>query len=146
AQGGQAGQVTHNGGFVSLEAPDGKTLVYTRDQGGMDGLLAMPLTGGEGRQGFKDRIIWRGFAGFPERISYLSWHSGKDPGTAPLSPDQRLENPEIRFYDFASGRSQKLLEIGGPIRFSFAVSPDRKTFLFAKSTAANNLMMVENFR
>jgi Tol biopolymer transport system component/DNA-binding winged helix-turn-helix (wHTH) protein len=132
AQGGPAVQITRRGGFTALESTDGKTLYYTKSQGGAEGLFAMPLSGGEERQVFKDRVLVRGFAVFSDGIYYLS-----------LDARNRIE---IRFHEFASGNSRRVVEIEGPLVEGFSVSPDRKTFLFARRFPAGDLMLIENFR
>ena len=55
---------------------------------------------------------------------------------------------EIRFFNFAT-RAERVVQALGQVRFSsrFAVSADRKTFLYALVEGpGSDLMMVENFR
>jgi len=131
AQGGPAGQVTRRGGYVAFESTDGKTLYYTKSESGAEGLFAMPLAGGEERQVFKERVAHRGFAVFSDGIYCISLEG---------------QNREIRFHEFATGRSRGVADIEGPLSLGFSVSPDRKTFLFTRQTAAADLMLIENFR
>jgi len=131
AQGGPAEQVTKEGARVALESTDGKTLYYTRSEGGAEGLFAMALPSGEEQVVFPDPIVRRGFEVFPDGIYYIT---GKDP------------NYEIRFYEFSIRRSRKIGGIEGPLQTGLAVSPDRKTFLYSRSFAASDLWMIENFR
>jgi dipeptidyl aminopeptidase/acylaminoacyl peptidase len=131
AQGGPAEQITQSGGYVAFESPDGKTLYYTKSNGGAEGIFAMPLSGGSERQVIKDRIGHRGFAVFSDGIYYLT---GQDP------------NSEIRFYEFASGRSRRIAIVEDTFDLGFSVSPDRKSFLFSRFVPDYNLMMIENFR
>ena len=129
--GGPAGQITRRGGLTAFESTDGKTLYYTRSQSGAEGLFAMPLAGGEERQVFKERVAHRGFAVFSDGIYCISLEG---------------QNREIRFHEFATGRSRGIADIEGPLSLGFSVSPDRKTFVFSRQFPAADLMLIENFR
>src|SRR5262249_30872935 len=50
AQGGVDVQVTHKGGFVAFESPDGRFVYYTKSEEGTEGLWRMPTEGGEETQ------------------------------------------------------------------------------------------------
>ena len=53
----------------------------------------------------------------------------------------------LQFFGFASGASRTLAIIDGEVELGLAVSPDRKTILFSKSTISGaDLMMIENFQ
>jgi len=133
AGGGAAVRVTHNGGRVAFESTDGKTLYYTLSDNGAEGLYAKRLPDGEEKQVLKERVAWRGFAVFSDGVYYLH--------------QVGLSRYEIRFYQFAGGKTTVVGEIEGSLHYGFAVSPDRKTFLFGKySDAGADLMLSENFR
>jgi Tol biopolymer transport system component/DNA-binding winged helix-turn-helix (wHTH) protein len=133
AQGGRAEQVTRNGGYVSFESVDGRTLYYTVSEAGVEGLYAKSLPKGDEKQVVKEEVAARGFAVFSDGVYYLH---GRGPAIS-----------EIRFYEFASGRVQVIGEIEGRLDEDLAVSPDRKTFLFSKQVrSTSDLMLVENFR
>jgi hypothetical protein len=152
ADGGQAQQVTRNGGRTAFEAADGKSLYYTKSDGGVEGLFSVPVEGGDERQVLKDAVPARGFVVVAEGIYYIS----------PAKPDpadrgaflvighrrtpENWKRCEIRFHEFRTGRSVVLGEIGGPISLGLAVSPDRKTFLYSRRADEVDLFMVEGFR
>jgi Tol biopolymer transport system component/tRNA A-37 threonylcarbamoyl transferase component Bud32 len=133
AQGGPAGQITRDGGYLAFESRDAKTLYYTKtgDPGGGP-LYARPLGGSEERQ-VVGRVVGRGFAVFEDGIYYLD---SRGPGKY-----------EIRFHEFASSRSRTVSPIEGQLGLGFSVSPDRKTFLFTwLASPGSDLMLIENFR
>jgi serine/threonine protein kinase/WD40 repeat protein len=131
--GGAAEQITRGGGYVALEAPDRKTLYYTKS-GSYSGvpLYANPL-GAQEEKIILHQVAGRGFVVFEDGIYYLTLTG---PRTA-----------EIRFYEFAGGRSRTVGSIAGPVGLGLSVSPDRRTFLFTELLAAGtDLMLIENFR
>ena len=126
-------QVTRNGGYVAFESADGKTLYYTLNESGAEGLYAKQLPDGEEQQVLKDGVTWRGCAAVSDGVYYLH--------------QLGLKSFEIRFHEFARGQTRVVGEIEGAPGSGLAVSPDRKTFLFAKfSDAGADLMLIENFR
>lgn len=131
--GGAAEQITGHGGNVALESTDGKTLYYIKAFG--DGpLFAQPIGGGEEKQ-IVEKVAERGFAVFEDGIYYLSAGSTV------------AGRYEIRFHEFATGRSRLVSPIAGQLSFGFSVSPDRKTFLFTLvPSSGSDLMLIENFR
>ena len=111
--------MTRNGGFTAFESTDGKTLYYTLSDEGAEGLYAKLLPDGEEKQVLKEGVAWRGFAVFSDGVYYIH-------GLGPNSY-------EIRFHEFAGGRPDAVGGIeGSSLNYGFAVSPDRKTFLFTK--------------
>jgi Tol biopolymer transport system component len=133
AQGGATEQITQNGGYVALESPDGKTLYYTKT-GTYSGepLYAHPLGGNEEKR-VLDRVAGRGFVVFEDGIYYMT--------------DTGPRTAEVRFQEFATGRSRALGAIPAPVGQGLSVSPDRKTFLFAEWVSSGiDLMLIENFR
>jgi Tol biopolymer transport system component len=133
-QGGEAEQITFDGGYVAIESRDGKTLYYYTKTGsyGAEPLYARPVGGGEERQ-VVERVTARGFDVFEDGIYYLA-ATGR-------------QTAEIRFHEFATGRSRTLDPIEGQLGLGLSVSPDRKTFLFTKFNSAGiDLMLIENFR
>ncbi len=132
AEGGAAEQITRKGGFAGIESADGKTLYYTKSDAGTEGLYALPLAGGEERRVLSDVIVRRSFAVVPGGIYYIA------PRTEELC--------ELRFHEFAGGRSRVISEIERPVAFGLSVSPDQKTFLFSRPVTGSDLMLIENFR
>ncbi|MBI4892503.1 MAG: PD40 domain-containing protein [Acidobacteria bacterium] len=133
AGGGPAAQITRNGGYTAFESTDGKKLYYTVSERGDEGLYAKVLPDGEEKQVVKENVAFRGFAVFDDGVFYLHW---------------RTRNIfEIRFYQFAGGNARTIADVAGNLHIGFAVSPDRKTFLFTKYTdVGSDLMLIENFR
>lgn len=128
--GGQAEQITQNGGSVAFESADGKTLFYTKSDSGF--LFAKPLAGGPERP-VLDFVANRAFVVVEDGIYYLG------------QPDNRQD--PLQFYQFSTGTSRLLTRIEGTLRAGLTVSPDRKTFLFTKQVASgSDLMLIENFR
>ncbi|HEY3122165.1 MAG TPA: protein kinase, partial [Vicinamibacteria bacterium] len=119
--GGPAQRLTHSGGLLARESPDGKTLFFTRRYGESP-LLSLPVAGGPERQ-VADCVSGRSLADGPDGMYYL----GCAPGSS-RAPLYRL--------DPATGRSRLLGEVEtGSVSMGTAVSPDGKTVLFAKMVA-----------
>ena len=132
--GGEAVQVTKNGGGAAVESMDGKHLFYTEEIGA-SGLWKLPLEGGEETK-VLESVNTFSFQPFEDGIYYMA------------PPDEGGANA-IRFLDFATGQSKDILEIEGRSfgRGQLAVSADRKTFLYTQRGApSSDLMLVENFR
>jgi Tol biopolymer transport system component len=132
AGGGAARQVTFRGGHVGFESLDGKSLYYSKTANGTDGVYACSLAGGEERQVITDRVVWRNIFVAPTGIYYIT-------------PEGRRGH-EIRFRDFATTRTERVLKIDGPVRFGLSVSADQKTFLFARWGTEADLMLIRNYR
>jgi Tol biopolymer transport system component len=129
--GGQAEQVTQNGGYAAFESLDGKTLFYVK---GSDApLFAKALGGGPERQ-VLDYVSAVAFAVMQDGVYYIG-RRGDD------------RQYPLQFFQFSTGTSRLLTEIGGTLNIGLTVSPDRKTFLFTNSvTSGSDLMLIENFR
>ncbi len=135
AAGGEAVQVTDNGGYTAFESWDAKTLYCTKYTGSMSSgpLFAKPLAGGPERQ-ILDSVVSRAFFPVEGGIYHIA-QADKD-GAYPL-----------QFFDFATGRSRVLTRIEGQPNLGLTVSPDRKTALFTVGKPINyDLMLIENFR
>jgi Tol biopolymer transport system component len=131
-QGGEAAQVTDNGGYVAFESWDGKTLYYVKAVLTQP-LFARPLGGGPERQ-IIGRVVNRAFYPVEDGIYYIG-------------PGEKLGTYSLQFYDFATGRSRALTAIEESVYLGLAVSPDRKTVLFTTGNPGNaDLMLIENFR
>jgi len=128
--GGPAEQITQNGGNVAFESADGKNLYYVKSDSSP--LFTMALAGGPERQ-VLDSVVSRAFVVMEDGIFYIS----------------RLEDGlyPLRFFQFSNSQSRVLTSFEGPLGLGLTVSPDRKTWLFSKSTVSgSDLMLVENFR
>jgi dipeptidyl aminopeptidase/acylaminoacyl peptidase len=138
AEGGKGIQVTRRGGWTAFEALDGRSLYYTKNLDNSDnpsGLWQLPSQGGEERLVLKS-VGSRSFAVIENGIYYVQ--------TPTLDQDA-----SVRFLDFATGKNREMAsikELAGGFG-GLAVSPDRKTILFAAATrTGSNVMVVENFR
>ena len=129
--GGQAEQLTENGGIVAFESIDGRTLFYIK--GAPSPLFAKLLDGGPERQ-ILDYVSARAFVVVEDGVYYIG------------RPGDDRQYP-LQFIQFSTGTSRLLTKIGGTPGLGLTVSPDRKTFLFATSvTSGSDLMLIENFR
>ena len=137
AGGGEAVQVTRQGGFEAFESPDGTLLYYTKGRG-PGGIWQVPVAGGEERQlpELLDAGYWRYWAVLDDGIYFVSRAaSGR---------------PALKFFSFATRRVTRLgvLErapLHGPP--GLTVSPDGRRILYAQTDQSiSDLMLVENFR
>ncbi len=129
--GGQAEQVTSEGGFVAFESADGAALFYTKTDTPSP-LFTRRLAGGR-ESVVLERVGSRQFVVLAEGIYYF----------APAANDRNL----LRFLQFSTGRRRVLTAVEGELGSGLAVSPEGKTFLFGKRVAWGvDLMLIENFR
>jgi len=135
AKGGKGVQITRNGGWAASESPDGSTLYYTKNldyRDALSDLWAIPIDGREERMVLPS-IGSREFKVLEGGVYYVQ-------------PPAAAGDCAIRFYDFATGKSQEIASIkdfaGG-----LTISPDRTTFLFSVTRRSEaNVMIVDNFR
>jgi len=130
--GGEAVQVTRNGGHVAFESWDGKNLYYTK--GHAPGpLFKLPLGGGAESQ-VLESVYQRAFAATGSGIYFIS------------PPDARGV-ARLQFLDLASGKSSPITALDKPLTVGLTVSPDGRTVLYSQiDLVGSDLMLVENFR
>jgi Tol biopolymer transport system component/DNA-binding winged helix-turn-helix (wHTH) protein len=134
--GGQAVQVTKQGGFENYESPDGKYLYYTKGRG-VPGIWRAPSGGGEETLVTDQHKagLWRYWRVVDQGIFF-----------ATITAD----GPMLQFLNFASGKVSEVARLSkGPERNvpGLAVSPDGRLLLFAQmDRSGSDLMMVEDFR
>lgn len=136
AAGGPEEQVTHGGGWMPFESPDGKTLYYKREQG--EGpLLARPLAG-EAERTVIDCVSYWAWVPGPRGVFHLEC------GGVAGSSWQR----SLRHWDSGTRRDHVLttVDIGPGWPLGLAASPDGRSVLFAHAMRSQDLMMIENFR
>jgi Tol biopolymer transport system component len=136
AEGGDAAQVTRNGGFSSRESPDGTYLYYSKND--TPGIWRVPLSGGQ-----ETRVIEE----FPQHLPDY-WDVVDDgiyfvdPATSPY--------PTIKFFSFATRRKSPVAMLAGPTvewGGGLTVSPDRRSIVYTQSTYnRSEVMLVDNFR
>lgn len=133
--GGAQEQLTHKGGSCALESVDAKTVYYLHVVRPSVQLYEVPVRGGEERSLGVD-VLGRAFQVMPDGIYFIT------------RTDNNAAGRELRFYDFRERRS-RLIQSLGEIRalYGLAVSPDRKSFLYAlEQDQGAQLMLVDNFR
>jgi Tol biopolymer transport system component len=131
--GGEAKQVTDDGGVTSLESYDGRTLYYVKTHAGPQPLFAR-TPGAPGERKVVEAILGRDFA--VDETGVLYFARGTKPGTISL---RHLEP------DTGSTREVTTLDVLPTVGFS--VSRDGRTIVFAAMKPANDdLYLIENFR
>ena len=130
AAGGQAQQVTHNGGNEPFESPDGKLLYYT----GSEGLWSLPLAGGDPSLVLKDAVF--NLYAVAGRSVYYYLHN--PPALWVLRTDTG------RKFEYAR-LPQDLVGFDGGT--ALTVSADERTIMYTVTERIeSDLMLVENFR
>jgi Tol biopolymer transport system component len=137
AAGGEAVQITPeiNGIDMPQESADGRFLYYSKGFPAPLSVWRVPLVGGEATKVI-DSIVHPegGWTVGPDGIYFFVKADGK--GRSALS-----------LYEFATGKTRKILTVERPISSRIAVSPDGLTILYAQvDEADSDLMLVENFR
>ena len=129
--------MTHQGGYLPLESPDGRTLYFQRDVG-ENPLLAMPTADGEERTVIPCVPHW-GYAVGPRGVFHLDCN----PPGALISTRRAL-----RFWEARRGPDQLLTTLDtGPFEpFGLSASPDGQEVLFTRDVLSRDLMMIEDFR
>ncbi|MGA9354760.1 MAG: winged helix-turn-helix domain-containing protein [Terriglobales bacterium] len=138
--GGQPVQVTKNGGFAPLEAPDGRSLYYTKfDE---HGVWQVPIVGGDETKIIQDepfKGFWGYFAVGNDGLYFIG-----DTGTG------GKHQAGFKFYDYATKKITNICDMDkGPYDGApgLTVSPDSRYILYVQlDEARNNLMLAENFK
>lgn len=131
---GQETQVTRNGGFAAFESYDGKTLYYSRFEGG--GLWSMP-TGGGAEEHITD-ALHRGYWG----------HFAVTEAGIYLLDADAVPRPTILYYSFHTRQLTPVLQLEEhplPWGAELAASRDGKTLLITQEVKQSTIMMAENF-
>lgn len=136
-EGGNPTQVTRQGGYVSVESPDGKYLYYTKGHT-TPGIWRVPVEGGE-----ETMVLDTLKAGF------LRYWAVVDQGiyfaTRATSP-----RPTILFFSFASGQLTEVLTLEKPLLVGapgLSVSPEGRWLIFAQiDRSESDIMLVDGFR
>jgi len=143
SSGGEAAQLTRRGGVMAFEAPDGKTVYYTKSEGES----SQSFPGGHLRTG-----VWKVPVGGGEETEVLQWIARRsfavaDKGIYFISIPSSGSDFSIEFFSFASGKTKPVATIGKSWPMSFSVSPDEQSFLYSQlDPLGSDLMLVENFR
>jgi len=134
AVGGQAVQVTKQGGREAFESADGRFVYYTKDRN-LPGLWRIPVEGGEEVRVHDEASI--GLWAVMERGVYL------------LSSKANAR-PALEYFDFRTGRTTQIAALDKEVDVrvpSLSVSPDGQTILYVQiDHHESDIMLVENFR
>jgi WD40-like Beta Propeller Repeat len=129
AEGGEAVQVTKNGGYVAFESLDGKFVYFSKDLW-QTSIWRIPVGGGEETNIVKSAL---GFSVASRGIYFIAPHSG---GSSAL-----------KFLSFATGKVTTIAAIHRPVQWGLSVSPDERHVLYTQNDLnVGDLMLVENFR
>jgi hypothetical protein len=137
AAGGEAIQVTSQGGVESMESPDGQFLYYVKTRNA-PGIWRRPVAGGEERfvLDHHGAGFWRYWAVVEQGIYFAT--------------AERPEQPLIEFYSFATGKVTMVavLEKGLDQGMSgLAVSADGRRLIWSQvDHDSSDIMLLENFR
>jgi Tol biopolymer transport system component len=94
----------------------------------------MPIDGGEETKILGEVLPCGGFTLGKEGIYFCT------------APDKQ-GHKDLSIYDFATGKTRKILTIERQLGLGLAVSPDDRTILYSQlDEAGSDLMLVENFR
>ncbi len=133
AEGGEAVQVTHKGGWAPKESPDGKVVYYQLPDS--QDVWKVAIGGGE-----ETRVLGpvAEFAVTAEGIYFIEIGTRMWVGTAGNS---------LKFFSFAKGTTEKVADVKLNPLNALSVSPDGRYVLFSQvDPFVSDLMLVENFR
>ena len=131
--GGDAIQVTRDGGFASLESPDGKFIYYTKELGGTS-VWRIPVEGGQAAKVLENLSYLRNLLIVSNGIYFVP-QQGTAWGTS------------IEFLDFATNHTTRVASVGKPFSGGLALSPDGQWILYTLLDQADaELRLVDNFR
>jgi Tol biopolymer transport system component/DNA-binding winged helix-turn-helix (wHTH) protein len=136
-EGGDAVQVTHNGGVEPIESPDGKIIYYAKAVGETD-VWQVPVLGGDETRVFGP--VW--FAWFAVVADGIYFIDNSGQAYAASS-----RNNSLRFYRFATATAEKVGDIKLNPSGGLSFSPDGRHALMALGDPeVCDLRLVENFR
>ncbi|HEX6716124.1 MAG TPA: hypothetical protein VF088_03395, partial [Pyrinomonadaceae bacterium] len=136
-EGGQAVQVTHQGGAIPFESLDGKKVYYQKKLADSD-VWQVPVAGGE-----ETRVLGPAgqlqFAVVADGIYFI------EPG--PPGYAGWIKGNSLKFFSFAKGTAEKVFDIKYLPQAGLSLSPDGRYVLFSQVDPFSvDLMLVENFR
>jgi eukaryotic-like serine/threonine-protein kinase len=144
AAGGDAVQVTRNGGFISRESADGRWLYYLHGPATTTSLRRVPVDGGE-ETTVIDAVFQRAYAVTPGGIYFLSEANTGQPGQR-TGTDTQARGALLYYLDLRTGAVRPIAAVG-KVAFGLAVTPDGREVLFSRILQeGSDLMLVENFR
>jgi len=132
---GEERQITQHGGYVAFESYDGRTLYYTKYEGG--GIWTAPISGG-----VEERITDAPHHGYWGHFAVV------DSGVYFLDSDAK-QGPAILFYDFHTRHTTPVLTLKEnplPWTASLAASRDGLTLYFVQYKLTSSIALAENFQ
>ena len=137
AEGGQAVQMTHEGGAIPFESLDGKTVYYQKKLGVSD-VWKIPVAGGK-----ETRLL--GPTGHLEFAVVADGIYFIEPG--PSGYAGWIKGNALKFFSFDKGTAEKVLDIKYSPTPGLSVSRDGSHILFSQyDPFVLDLMLVDNFR
>jgi hypothetical protein len=139
--GGQAIQITHNGGYVARESPDGKWLYFSKDR--MEYIWRIPAQSAGEVRSHEELVI-----GPPNNLQQKGWALTSDE----IIATERGPNGRpgaLRAYQISSRRTRLILpSIEGVVDsrdYSISVSADSKWILYSQlDRSGSNVMVADN--
>jgi len=132
--GGEAVRITQHGGDAPQESPDGRFVYYEKGWPAQCSVWKVPVEGGE-----EVKVL-------DSTHPYAGWAVGK-PGIYFFTPPDAQGRSDLCLYEFATGKTSKILTIERNVYERIAVSPDERTILYGQfDQSGSDLMLVENFR
>jgi eukaryotic-like serine/threonine-protein kinase len=137
-EGGEAVQLTKNGGFRACESPDGKFLYYAKFAD-TSGLWRIPVEGGE-----ESLILDQLQAGYWEAWAVV------DRGIYFINPESK-PHATIEFFNFATRRVTRIASLEKPVSTlvisTLVISPDGRWILYTQlDQSGSDIMLVDNFQ
>jgi serine/threonine protein kinase len=134
SKGGDAVQLTRNGGDEAQESPDGKMIYYSKGWPNTRIVWRIPVEGGTEVNVLDSVDTSSGWTLGPEGIYFFT-------------PPDKQARRDLQVYEFATGHIKKILTTEQDVGQVAAVSPDGRTILCVQGYEADSdLMLVENFR
>jgi Tol biopolymer transport system component/DNA-binding winged helix-turn-helix (wHTH) protein len=137
SEGGEAVQLTHEGGCQPFESPDGKAVYYQKTEDDSD-VWKITVAGTE-----ETRVF--GPAGQGQYAIVADGIYFIEPG--PPGYAGWLKRYSLMFFSFAKGASEKVFDLKYSPNLGLSISPDGRYVLFSQIIApVQDLMLVEDFR
>ena len=133
AEGGEAGQITREGGYAAFEVPRTDEIVYTKFAA--SGLFRVARDGGPERQILDRPRCWGHFAVAQGGVYFLDSNPGQE--------------PRVEFLDFTGGTPRRVASLGhnSPcVESSLAVSPDGRWLIYVGIDESSDIVRVDGIR
>jgi len=131
AGGGNAIQITREGGSYAHESPDGKFLYYLKNGEEFTSLWKVPVEGGD-ETSVLESVCCLNFAVVDRGLYFI--------------PEPHQEHSSVQFLSFATGKILTIAALTGVSAYGSSVSPDGRWLLYSQyEPQGSDLWMVENF-